>query len=112
MSLNSKPTFFASKKRPSAELKLLGYVIKAHLHTQKGAERDSDGWGNPSSTRLNSQAAHRSAVSPLKPIPTSPEEHKGRGEAKLQTCWRDTLLGPLAGLSQESPSSQAPNPPR
>lgn len=44
-SLNSKPIFPVNKKRPIAELKLLGYVIKAHLHTHKGAERGSD--GNP-----------------------------------------------------------------
>lgn len=74
------------------------------MHTHKGAERGSCRWGSLHNTWLNSsQAHHRRAISPLKPISTSPEEHNGRWEAQLQTHKKDTLR-----TASEEPQPQHP----
>ena len=48
---------------------MLDYVIKVHLHAQKGAQRNNSRWGTPGQSQ--EPAAHQWSIS------TNLEEHKG-----------------------------------
>ena len=82
-----------------------GYVIEAHLHTLKGAERQWQARGSLNNTlSLLLPGPSQEPSAHKKPITTSPEEHRGTRQVEAQTAdseeGTDTLSSPSQGWTR------------
>lgn len=81
---------------------LLGYTIKALLHTHKGAQRDNGRRGSPDNT-LATPRPVPGATSSSKacvPKPRGAQAHKGTWKLKLRTQGINDISKPLPGEPQ------------
>ena len=88
---------------------LLGYVMKACLHTHKGAQRDNGRWGTPNHTLPSYSQTHHRSHQPIKCPSPQGQGRRRESQKQMGTQVKDSK-GEMAFLEPPRTVSGEPQP--